>query len=35
MTRLTHAIHMALDILALGSFLAVLLLAAGLFTGDI
>lgn len=35
MTRTTQAIHMALDFLALGSFLAVLLIAAGLLTGDI
>lgn len=35
MTILTHAIHMVLDALALGSFVAMLLMFAGLFTGGI
>lgn len=32
---MTHAIHMALDLLALGSFVGTLLLLAGVITGGI
>lgn len=35
MIRLRRTIHMALDLLSLGLFLGLLLLVAGLITGDI